>query len=86
MHPVSFFLIVGILFSVALYAAGYYVWSVPEQEAEDRLSGRLRELRAHTRSRSQKAPELLRGAAPRLLRLPGRPGDLGRRPAPPAGD
>src|SRR3954463_3800674 len=57
----SFFLIVGVLFSIALYAAGYYVWSVPEQEASDRLSGRLRELRAHMRSRSQKAPELLRG-------------------------
>jgi tight adherence protein B len=61
MNPISFFLIVGMLFSIALYAAGYYVWSVPEQEAEDRLSSRLRELRAHMRSRSQKAPELLRG-------------------------
>ena len=60
MHPISFFLIVGVLFSIALYAVGYYVWSVPEQEAADRLSGRLRELRAHTRSRSERAPELLR--------------------------
>src|SRR4051812_37055012 len=61
MHPLSFFLVVGTLFSIALYAAGYYVWTVPEQEAEDRLSSRLRELRANMRSRSQKAPELLRG-------------------------
>jgi tight adherence protein B len=61
MHPISFFLVVGTLFSLALYAAGYYVWSVPEQEAAERLSGRLRELRAHMRNRSQKAPELLRG-------------------------
>ena len=60
MHPISFFLIAGVLFSIALYAAGYYVWSVPQQEAEDRLASRLRELRAHMRSRSQKAPELLR--------------------------
>src|SRR5260370_29984388 len=60
MRPVSFLLIVGVLFSMALYAAGYYVWSVPEEEAEDRLSSRLRELRAHTRTRSEKAPELLR--------------------------
>ena len=60
MHPVSFFLITGVLFSIALYAAGYYIWSVPEQEAADRLSGRLRELRAHMRSSSQRAPELLR--------------------------
>jgi len=60
MGPVGFFLITGVLFSIALYAAGYYVWSVPEQEASDHLGGRLRELRAHMRSRSQKAPELLR--------------------------
>src|SRR3954454_6250858 len=56
----SFFLVVGVLFSIALYAAGYYVWSVPEQEASERLSSRLRELRAHMRGRNQKAPELLR--------------------------
>src|SRR5664279_4393242 len=60
MGPLGFFLIAGVLFSIALYAAGYYVWSVPEQEAEDRLGSRLRELRAHMRSRNQKAPELLR--------------------------
>src|SRR4051812_42366448 len=60
MHPVGFFLIVGVLFSIALYAAGYYVWSVPQQEAESHLSARLRELRAHMRSRNQKSPELLR--------------------------
>ena len=60
MGPLGFFLVTGTLFSIALYAAGYYVWSVPEQEASDRLGGRLRELRAHMRSRSQKAPELLR--------------------------
>src|SRR3954451_4499342 len=60
MGPLGFFLVTGVLFSVALYAAGYYVWSIPEQEASERLGGRLRELRAHMRTRSQKAPELLR--------------------------
>lgn len=60
MGPLGFFLITGVLFSIALYAAGYYVWSIPEQESADRLSGRLRELRAHMRSHTQKAPELLR--------------------------
>ncbi len=60
MGALGFFLITGVLFSVALYAAGYYVWSIPEQEASERLGSRLRELRAHMRSRSQKAPELLR--------------------------
>src|SRR5450759_3263199 len=60
MGSLGFFLITGVLFSIALYAAGYYVWSVPEQEASDRLGSRLRELRAHMRGRNQKAPELLR--------------------------
>ena len=60
MGSVGFFLITGVLFSIALYAAGYYVWSVPEQEAAERLGHRLRELRAHMRSRNQRAPELLR--------------------------
>jgi tight adherence protein B len=60
MGALGFFLITGVLFSIALYAAGYYMWSVPEQEASDRLGSRLRELRAHLRSRNQKAPELLR--------------------------
>jgi tight adherence protein B len=59
MSPIAFFLVVGILFSLALYGAGYYLWSVPEQQAADNLGGRLRELRAHMRSRSR-APELLR--------------------------
>src|SRR5450759_2910830 len=60
MGSLGFFLITGVLFSIALYAAGYYMWSVPEQEASDRLGSRLRELRAHMRGRNQKAPELLR--------------------------
>src|SRR5258708_30894883 len=60
MGSLGFFLITGVLFSIALYVAGYYVWSIPEQEAADRLGSRLRELRAHMRSRNQKAPELLR--------------------------
>jgi tight adherence protein B len=42
-----------------MFAAGYYVWTVPQQEASQVLNGRLRELRAHSR-RSKNAPELLR--------------------------
>src|SRR6202023_710722 len=49
-----------LIFSVALFAAGYYVWSVPQQEAEQMLGGRLRELRAHTRGRSKGQSELVR--------------------------
>ena len=49
-----------LIFSVALFAAGYYIWSVPQQEAEQILGARLRELRVNTRSRSKAGSELLR--------------------------
>jgi tight adherence protein B len=49
-----------LIFSVALFAAGYYVWSVPQQQAEELLGTRLRELRAHARARTRSAPGLLR--------------------------
>ena len=45
---------------MALFGAGYYVWSVPEHEASNMLGTRLRELRAHMRGRSKGASELLR--------------------------
>jgi tight adherence protein B len=54
-----FVLVAFLIFSAAMFAAGYYVWSVPQQEAQQVLNGRLRELRAHSR-RSKNAPELLR--------------------------
>jgi tight adherence protein B len=55
------FLVVALLiFSVALFLAGYYVWSVPQQASEQLLGARLRELRAHARSRSKTAPDLIR--------------------------
>src|SRR5258705_322489 len=53
------FLTALVVFSVALYGVGYYLWSVPQQHASNDLGGRLRELRAHMRTRT-KAPELLR--------------------------
>ena len=59
MH-IGFFLVSGFLFSIALYGAGYYLWSVPEQEEADQLSSRLRGVRTSMRGRSTKAPELLR--------------------------
>jgi len=55
-----FVLVAMLIFSVAMFIAGYYVWSVPEQEASRALGGRFRELRANMRSRSAGAPELLR--------------------------
>jgi tight adherence protein B len=55
-----FFLAAFLIFSVALFAAGYYVWSLPEQGEQQMLSGRLRELRANSRARTKRQPELLR--------------------------
>jgi len=55
-----FFVAAFLIFAVALYAAAYYVWSVPEQQASQALGARMRELRASARSRSRSAPELLR--------------------------
>jgi len=55
-----FFLAAGLIFSLAIFGAGYYVWSVPEQEAEDVLQTRLRDLRTNTRRAVQSQPELLR--------------------------
>src|SRR5882672_10247326 len=60
MSALGFFLFALALFSAVLYGVGYYLWSVPEQHAADHLGGRLRELRAHMRTRSAKASELVR--------------------------
>ena len=59
----GFFLVALLLFSVALYGAGYYLWSVPQQEAAEELSNRLRGVRTSMRGRAGKAPELLRRIA-----------------------
>jgi tight adherence protein B len=55
-----FFWVAFLIFAGALYAAGYYLWTVPERHAADLLSLRLRELRANMRSRNAGQPELLR--------------------------
>ena len=55
-----FFVVCFLIFSVALFAAGYYIWSVPQQQAEQVLGGRLRELRISMRSRSKTGSELVR--------------------------
>jgi hypothetical protein len=55
-----FFGIAFLIFAGALYAAGYYLWTVPEPQAADALGARLRELRATVRSRAKGQPELLR--------------------------
>jgi len=56
----SFTLIAFAIFAAALGVAGYMVWAVPQQEERRRLTGRLREVRAHLGVRSRAAPELVR--------------------------
>jgi tight adherence protein B len=56
----GFTLAAFLIFSVALLGAGYYVWSVPRQQAVDQLGNRLRELRVNSRRGARSAPDLLR--------------------------
>jgi tight adherence protein B len=55
-----FFAAVLAIFTVAMFVAAYYVWSVPEQEAAQSLGHRLRDLRASMRGGARTQPELLR--------------------------
>ncbi|HWC95541.1 MAG TPA: type II secretion system F family protein [Candidatus Sulfopaludibacter sp.] len=55
-----FIVVAMLIFSVAMYIAAYYVWTVPQQEAERALAGRMRELRANMRGRDKKGPGLMR--------------------------
>ena len=55
------FLVVAFLvFAVALFAAAYYVWTVPQQQAADYLGARMRELRARGNIRARTASDLVR--------------------------
>ena len=56
----TFFLLAFVIFSAALYTAGYFVWVVPQQQASSLLGTRLRELRANLRTRAKGQPDLLR--------------------------
>ncbi len=49
-----------LIFSIGMYTAGYYIWSVPNQEASDRLRARMREVRASGRTRAKASSELVR--------------------------
>jgi len=55
-----FFFAAFLIFSVALFVAGYYVWSAPLRAEQQMLGSRLRELRASSRTRSRRQSELLR--------------------------
>ena len=55
-----FVLVAFLIFTAALFGAAYYLFSVPQQQEQHVLAGRLRELRARTGSRARSAPDLLR--------------------------
>src|SRR5882757_5314021 len=52
-------LVAFLIFTCALLIAGYYVWTVPQQEASDSLTIRLRELRTQSRSGARVASDLV---------------------------
>jgi tight adherence protein B len=55
-----FTFIAFLIFATALLIAGYAVWSVPQQQARDMVTARLRDVRAHMGSRIRTAPDLVR--------------------------
>jgi tight adherence protein B len=48
-----------LIFTIALLIAGYYAWSVPQQQASDSLTVRLRELRTQSRSGARAPSDLI---------------------------
>jgi tight adherence protein B len=55
-----FVFIAFLIFSAALFGAAYYVWVVPQQEQNQVLIGRLRELRSRGGLRTRSAPDLIK--------------------------
>jgi tight adherence protein B len=55
-----FVLVAFLIFAAALSGAGYLVWHVPQQESEELLAGRLRELRARSGVRRRSTPDLFK--------------------------
>ncbi len=55
-----FVLVAFVIFAAALSGAGYLVWYVPQQESEELLAGRLRELRARSGVRTRSTPDLFK--------------------------
>jgi len=52
-------LVAFLIFTIALLIAGYYAWSVPQQQASDSLTIRLRELRTQSRSGARAPSDLI---------------------------
>ena len=54
---ITLFVIIGLLFTAALYAAAHYVWAVPERHRSEALAHRMGELRVQTH---RSGPDLVR--------------------------
>ncbi|MEP6535074.1 MAG: type II secretion system F family protein [Bryobacteraceae bacterium] len=55
-----FVVVAFLIFAAALSGAGYMVWHVPQQESEQLLAARLRELRARSGVRTRSTPDLFK--------------------------
>ncbi len=55
-----FIVVAFLIFTGALIAAGYYAFSVPQQQADQVLASRLRELRAASGARTRTSQDLVR--------------------------
>src|SRR5438445_8515690 len=55
-----FLFVAFLIFAGALLGAGYMVWHVPQQESQEILAGRLRELRSRTGIRTRSTPDLFK--------------------------
>jgi tight adherence protein B len=55
-----FVIVAFFIFAAAFGGVAYYVWAIPQQEQEEILAARLRNLRGNLRTRSRYAPDLLR--------------------------
>src|SRR6476646_5135233 len=53
-------LVAFLFFTIALLIAGYYVWSVPQQQASESLTVRLREMRTQSRSGARASSDLIK--------------------------
>jgi tight adherence protein B len=55
-----FVIVAFFIFAASFGGVAYYVWAIPQQEQEEILASRLRDLRGNVRSRTRSSPDLLR--------------------------
>jgi len=57
------FITFGIIFSIVLYGVAHYAWVIPQQEQARELTGRLRDLRTATRTKTRTGSDLIQREA-----------------------